>query len=359
MNTDFWKGKKVFLTGHTGFKGSWLSLWLNRLDAKVTGYALSAPTRPSMFELVHINENVVSIIADINNYEKLLSCIKESRPEIVIHMAAQSLVRISYQEPVRTYQTNVMGTVNLFEAVRQIGTVKVLLNITSDKCYANQERSQPYGEKEALGGRDPYSSSKACSELVTAAYRDSFFPLDDYHRDGVAVASARAGNVIGGGDWAKDRLIPDCIRAWLNQEVVKVRYPDSVRPWQHVLEPLSGYLLLVEKLYEGGPQFSGPWNFGPDANDAKNVRDLITILAELWEEDTMWEVDKAYHPHEAGLLKLDCTKASTELKWQPRWNLDTALRKTIDWYLTYRDEPERLKNKTIEQLNEYMKALTC
>lgn len=359
MNTDFWKSKKVFLTGHTGFKGSWLSLWLNQLDAKVTGYALAAPTTPSMFELVGVSDKMVSIIADINDYEKLLDCIKQSCPQIVIHMAAQSLVRISYEEPVSTYQTNVMGTVNLFEAVRQIDTVKVLLNITSDKCYANQERSQPYCENEALGGHDPYSSSKACSELVTDAYRDSFFPLADYHRHGVAVASARAGNVIGGGDWAKDRLIPDCIRAWLNQEEVKIRYPDSVRPWQHVLDPLSGYLLLAEKLYENGPKYAGPWNFGPSAEDARSVRDIITTLVGLWKEDAKWEVDKMHHPHEAGLLKLDCSKACEELKWRPLWNLDTALEKTIDWYFAYKNNPGQLRNKTIEQLNEYMKALTC
>ena len=359
MNADFWKGRKVFLTGHTGFKGSWLSVWLNHLGTKVTGYALSPPTKPSMFELVRVNEKVVSIIADINDYEKLLDSMKKSDPEIVIHMAAQSLVRISYQEPVLTYQTNVMGTVNLFEAVRQMGSVKVLLNVTSDKCYSNREKPEPYSENESLGGHDPYSSSKACSELVTDAYRNSFFPVEDYPRHGVAVASARAGNVIGGGDWAKDRLMPDCIRAWLNQEKVKIRYPNSIRPWQHVLEPLGGYLLLIEKLYENGPKYAGSWNFAPRAEDTKSVKDIIRILAGLWKEGAKWEVDIAHHPHEAGLLKLDCTKAATELKWLPKWDIDTALKKTIDWYLTYKEDSDQLENKTIEQLSEYMKVMSC
>jgi CDP-glucose 4,6-dehydratase len=335
VDANFWKGKKIFVTGHTGFKGSWLCLWLNRLDARVTGYALNPPTNPSLYELCRTDKLVRTTIADIRDGALLTKVMQAAEPEVVIHMAAQPLVRDSYKIPVDTYSINVMGTVNLFEAVRATKSVKAVINVTTDKCYENKEWVWGYRENEPMGGYDPYSNSKACSELVTMAYRSSYFNEKDYATHGVAIASARAGNVIGGGDWALDRLIPDFIRAILKKEKVLIRNPYAVRPWQHVLEPLSGYLLLAQKLVLEGPRFNGGWNFGPDDNDAKPVSWLVERLCAKWGNGASYSISKAVHPHEAHYLKLDCSKAKTELGWQPQWDLEKAIDSIVEWTQIY------------------------
>lgn len=352
MDSIFWKGKKVFITGHTGFKGSWLSLWLHSMGAKVTGYALNPPTEPSLYELCRIYEMVNPVIADIRDGEKLGKTIQAASPEVVIHMAAQPLVRESYKNPVDTYATNVMGTVNLLEALRKCDSVKAIVNVTTDKCYENKEWIWGYRENEPMSGYDPYSSSKACSELVTAAYRNSFFNPRDYAGHGVAVASARAGNVIGGGDWATDRLIPDCVRAILKNEKIIIRNPYAVRPWQHVLEPLSGYLALAQKLYEDGPKYAEAWNFGPNDEDAKTVNWIVRELCVKWGEGTSYEIDKGKHPYEAHYLKLDCSKAKAELGWHPRLSLEKAIDSIIEWTKAYK-ENEDLRVKCLKQIEEY------
>lgn len=331
IDRAFWQNKKVFLTGHTGFKGSWLCLWLHSMGARVTGYALDPPTDPSLFELAKVGELVDSRIADVRDGGCLARIMAEVQPEIVIHMAAQPLVRDSYNIPVETYAINVMGTVHLLEAVRCCPTVKAVVNVTTDKCYENREWVWGYREGEALGGFDPYSSSKACSELITAAYRSSFFAPDNPGYHGAAVASARAGNVIGGGDWATDRLIPDCINALLKGEKIRIRNPHAVRPWQHVLEPLSGYLLLAQRLYQDGNIVAAPWNFGPAEDDAKPVEWIVQRICEHWGAGTGYEVDTSEHPHEAHYLRLDCSKARSELGWHPQWNLEKALVSIIEW----------------------------
>jgi len=331
LNPKFWSGKRVFLTGHTGFKGSWLSLWLQHLGAELTGFSLEAPTTPSLFELVKVARCMQSITGDIRDIESLKSSLKAARPEIVIHMAAQSLVRQSYQSPIETYSTNVMGTVHLLEAVRQTDTVRAVVNVTSDKCYENREWAWGYRENEQMGGYDPYSNSKGCAELVSAAYRSSFFNPNDYDRHGVALATARAGNVIGGGDWAKDRLIPDILSAFGSGKKVKIRNPDAVRPWQHVLEPLSGYLALAESLAEKGPAFATGWNFGPNDEDAKSVGWIVKQMAARWGGETGYTIDQGEHAHEANYLKLDISKARTQLNWRPALRLNDALDMIVDW----------------------------
>jgi CDP-glucose 4,6-dehydratase len=353
VNPSFWRGKKVFIPGHTGFKGSWLSLWLQSMGAKVVGYALGVPTKPSLFEVAEVGKGMTSIIGDIRDLEKLRAVFAEHKPEIVIHMAAQSLVRYSYIEPVETYSTNVMGTVNLLEAVRSAASVKAVVNITSDKCYENRELVWGYRENEAMGGYDPYSSSKGCAELVAAAYRNSYFHPKKYQQHGVAIASARAGNVIGGGDWARDRLIPDILHAISDGRAVVIRSPHAIRPWQHVLEPLSGYLQLAQKLYEEGTPFAEGWNFGPNDEDAKPVQWIVEKLTEQWGNDTSWELDNADHPHEAHYLKLDCSKAKMRLDWEPRWNLTHTLAMIIAWQRAYMME-EDMNVKTLEQIGAYM-----
>jgi len=353
--SGFFAGKKVFLTGHTGFKGSWLSLWLDALGAKVYGYALDPPTDPSLFKQCGIDGIVRSTIADVRDRSAFSKAMSAAQPEIVIHMAAQPLVRDSYKIPVETYEINVMGTVNLLEAVRACKTVKAVINVTTDKCYENREWDRGYREDEPLGGYDPYSSSKACSELVTAAYRSSYFNSHDYASHGVAVASARAGNVIGGGDWATDRLVPDCIRAVLKGEKVLVRNPQAIRPWQHVLEPLSGYLVLAQKLYQEGSRYAGAWNFGPDDNDAKPVEWLVKDLCAKWGGNASYLIDTGKHPHEAHYLKLDCTKAKAELGWQPRWGLGKAIDSIVAWTQTYRQGHD-VKQACLKQIEEYSKT---
>ncbi len=348
----FYTGKRVFITGHTGFKGSWLCLWLHKLGAKVYGYALNPPTDPSLYELCKIDRLVQSTIADVRDGESLTKAMLSAQPEIVIHMAAQPLVRDSYKIPVDTYSINVMGTVNLFEAVRACRTVKAVINVTTDKCYENKEEDRGYRENEPLGGYDPYASSKACSELVTSAYRSSYFNPEDYRRHGVGVASARAGNVIGGGDWAADRLIPDCVRALLKGEKTLLRSPRAIRPWQHVLEPLSGYLLLAHKLYVDGPRFSEAWNFGPDDSDAKPVEWLVKTFCEKWGDGASYEIDKGAHPHEAHYLKLDCSKAKSELGWRPAWSLEKAVDGIIEWTRVFQNGGN-VKEICLKQIGTY------
>ncbi len=354
INHSFWKDKKIFLTGHTGFKGSWLSLWLYSLGAKVTGYALKPPTDPSLFELGHIEEIMQSIIGDIRDKSVLQEAMLKAQPDIVIHMAAQPLVRDSYKIPAETYETNVMGTVNLFEAVRHCKSVKAVVNVTTDKCYENKEWLWGYRENEPMGGYDPYSASKACSELVTSSYRNSFFHRDRYVEHSVAVASARAGNVIGGGDWAGDRLIPDCIKSLLNGEKIVIRSPHAIRPWQYVLEPLNGYLLLSQRLYEEGINYAEAWNFGPNEDDAKSVEWIVRKLCEKWKGNATFEIDKSPQVHEANYLKLDCSKAKSLLKWEPHWDLETALDKIVEWYLFYKDNQD-IRNACLQQIVDFMK----
>lgn len=349
----FYQGKKVFLTGHTGFKGSWLSLWLHSLGSQVTGFALAPPTKPSLFELCRLDELVGSTIADVRDQKALKSAMSAAQPEIVIHMAAQPLVRDSYKNPSETYEINVMGTVNLFEAVRTCESVRAVINVTTDKCYENKEWVWGYREHEPLGGYDPYSSSKACSEMVTSAYRSSFFNGKNYDVHRVGVASVRAGNVIGGGDWATDRLLPDCIRALLAGEKIVVRNPHAVRPWQHVLEPLSGYLLVAQKLYEEGTRFGQAWNFGPDDRDAKPVEWLVKKICSQWGSNASFVIDKGDHPHEAHYLKLDCSKAGVELGWHPRWNLEKAIDSIVEWTKNYAEGGD-VRSSCLRQIDEYL-----
>jgi len=331
MNPDFWKGKKVFLTGHTGFKGGWCATWLKLLGADVTGYALNPTANPNLFEVANIAEGMHSQIGDVLDFFNLKKSLAKAQPEIVIHFAAQALVRESYTDPVTTYTTNVLGTLHLLEAVRQLGSHCVVLNVTSDKCYENQEWVWGYRENEPLGGLDPYSSSKACSELVTTAYRNSFFNSKNFEEHGVALASVRAGNVIGGGDWAKDRLIPDILRALAAGVKVSIRNPHAIRPWQHVLDPLQGYFTLAEKLFERGPEFAEAWNFGPSEAGAKTVAWVADHLHRFFGKESAWKPDTKPHPHEANYLKLECEKARSRLGWQPQLSLDLALLWVAEW----------------------------
>ena len=352
---DFWQGKRVFLTGHTGFKGAWLSLWLHALGARVTGYALDPPTDPSLFELARVAELVTSVLADVRDLERLKAEMAKAAPEIVIHMAAQPLVRDSYRVPVDTFAINVMGTVHLLEAVRSCPSVRAVVNVTTDKVYENREWAWGYREDEPLGGYDPYSNSKGCSELVTASYRSSYFNPRDYDRHRVALATARAGNVIGGGDWATDRLIPDCIRAILAGEAVQIRNPGAIRPWQHVLEPLSGYLLLAQRLFEDGAHYSGGWNFGPADSDARPVGWITQRLCAGWGSGASYTLDPGDHPHEAHHLKLDCSKARTLLGWTPRWGLARALESIVSWTRAYAGAGD-LRAVCLGQIAEYQET---
>jgi len=349
---SFWKNKKVFLTGHTGFKGSWLSLWLTKMGADVTGFALKPPTNPSLFDDAKIHEIIRSHIGDIRDVESLKQALVSSKAEIVIHMAAQPLVRYSYANPIETYMTNVMGTVHLFEAVKAAGSVRAVVNVTSDKCYENKEWDWGYREDEPMGGFDPYSNSKGCSELVTASYRQSFF--GSKNKNSVSLGSGRAGNVIGGGDWALDRLIPDIVRALGKGEPVKIRNPKSIRPWQHVLEPLSGYLVLAQQLFENGDKVSQGFNFGPDDSDAKEVLWIVQQMTAKWGPKATYKiVEDANAVHEAHYLKLDCSKAKAVLGWTPRWNLEKTIDSIIDWNQNYLESPSRSRDLTLGQIERY------
>lgn len=344
---DFWKGKRVLLTGHTGFKGSWLSIWLQRKGADVLGIALDPPTSPSLFQVARVAEGMQHKIIDIREYELLCEEFKRFEPEIVFHLAAQPLVRCSYRDPVDTYTTNVMGTVNLLEAVRQSKTVKAVVNVTTDKCYENREWIWGYRETEAMGGRDPYSSSKACSELVTSAYRESFLKAN-----GIPVATARAGNVIGGGDWAEDRLVPDVLAALTNNVPVEIRNPEAIRPWQHVIEPLSGYMKLAESLFNRKDEFAEAWNFGPNDEDAKPVNWIVNSLCEAWPYHSGWNVADGYQPHEAHFLKLDNSKARNKLGWKPKWGLKETLSLIVDWHKAWLNN-EDMKTVCLDQIKKY------
>lgn len=356
MNNIFWKGKKVFVTGHTGFKGSWLCLWLQQLGAEITGYSLKPPTIPNLFEVARLSQNMSSIIGDVRDGDMLARVMRQSAPDIVIHMAAQPLVRRSYVEPVETYSTNVMGVVHLLEAVRSTPSVRAVINVTTDKCYDNKEWVWGYRENEPLGGKDPYSSSKGCSELVTAAYRHSFFNPEKYGTDHqVALATARAGNVIGGGDWAEDRLIPDILRGFEAGQIIDIRSPQALRPWQHVLEPLSGYLMLAEALYTKGVAYSEAFNFGPAQKDAKSVQWIVENLTQEWGNGMAWRFSPKNHPHEAHSLKLDCSKSSDMLGWHPRWNLDIALRAIVSWHKSYLANHD-MRTLCLQQVEAYLSA---
>jgi CDP-glucose 4,6-dehydratase len=331
----FWRGKRVLVTGHTGFKGAWLCLLLKELGAEVVGFARDIPTQPALFELAHLDEDLRSIRGDVRNYEHVRTTVREAQPEIVIHMAAQSLVRRSYRDPLETFATNVMGTAHVLEAVRQTAGVQVAIVVTSDKCYENQDAIHGFAEKDPLGGDDPYSSSKGCAELVAAAYRASFFSSET--KTETAIATVRSGNVIGGGDWAEDRLVPDCMRAFAEGQPASIRNPLFVRPWQHVLEPLKGYLMLAEKLWDAPGKFCEAWNFGPRDEDAQPVSVIADRLTELWEGNASWELAVGEQPHEAHSLKLNCDKAREELRWWPRTTLDTALQWTVQWYQAFQN----------------------
>lgn len=350
VDKAFWKGKKVFLTGHTGFKGSWLSLWLQSIGSEVKGYSLLPPTTPSLFNEARVGSIMNSQIGDIRNLESLKQSMKDFNPDILIHMAAQPLVRHSYADPIETYSTNVMGTVNVLESSRYCTNLKSIVSVTTDKCYENREWPWGYREIEPMGGHDPYSSSKGCAELVSSAYRRSFFTSNDTAN----IATARAGNVIGGGDWAEDRLVPDILRSFEKSQPVIIRNPLSTRPWQHVLEPLSGYLILAENLYNNGKEYAEGWNFGPNDSDCKPVSWILDRMVKNWGPGASWELDKKNNPHEAGYLKLDCSKAADKLNWQPNWNLEHTLKLIIDWHTSWING-NNMQDKCLLEIESYNK----
>lgn len=356
VESSFWRGKSVFLTGHTGFKGSWLSLWLSSLGAKVSGYALAQDATPNLFEILNL-KNVLahSQIADIRDLDGLQKAMKKAQPEIVIHMAAQPLVRYSYEHPVETYATNVMGTVHLLESLRSLDSVRATVVVTTDKCYENTERLAGYREHEPMGGYDPYSNSKGCAELVTSAYRQSFFSANKHSQHRHAIASARAGNVIGGGDWSIDRLIPDAIKAFEGGHALSIRNPLATRPWQHVLEPLSGYLVLAQALYEKGTPFAQGWNFGPRDSDARTVEEVVDLLISAWGAPASWIQDPIEQPHEAHSLKLDITKANKQLGWAPKWSLETAIEKIAQWQNSYQNKQDMIEI-SLSQIQSYSQS---
>ncbi|MDR3734411.1 MAG: CDP-glucose 4,6-dehydratase [Acidobacteriaceae bacterium] len=351
-----WRGRRVFLTGHTGFKGGWLALWLTQLGAEVRGYALDPCTTPSLFEVAKIGSVIDDVRGDIRDAAKLTAAMTEFKPDVVFHLAAQPLVRYSYEDPIGTYETNVIGTARVLEAVRQTPTVRAVVSVTTDKCYENKEWIWGYRETDPLGGYDPYSSSKACAEIVSAAYRQSFFPVAKLAEHKVALATGRAGNVIGGGDWSTDRLIPDLVRGFLAKEPVLIRRPHAIRPWQHVLEPLYGYIRLAEQLYTHDPKFATAYNFGPSEDDAQPVEWIAEKMTNIWGDGAKWVLDPDPGVHEAGYLKLDASKARTDLGWKPRLNLETALEWLITWYRAA-DRGELMQELTLQQIAAY-EALT-
>lgn len=354
MFKNIYKKKKVLITGHTGFKGSWLTLWLKHLGAEIIGYSLEPPTSPSLFEILKLEKEIIHIIGDIRDERKLKEVFRKYQPDIVIHMAAQPLVRYSYINPKETYETNIIGTLNVFEAVKIIDSVRVVINVTSDKCYENKEWVYGYRETDPMGGYDPYSSSKGCAEILTSAYRNSFFNPKDYGKThNVALATVRAGNVIGGGDWAEDRLIPDCIKALSKKETIYIRNPKAIRPWQYVLEPLSGYLWLGALMWEYPTKHSEGWNFGPNDEDILTVEEIVKDVIRIWGVGDYKE-NSSNKFREAKLLKLDTSKAKSYLKWKPVYNAKTALLETINWYKTYFLDPENIYDFTVKQLLKYI-----
>lgn len=349
MEVSFWQGKKVIITGHTGFKGGWLSLWLQKLGAEVIGISLDPPSNPNFYETAKVAESMISLREDIRNLDNIKKLFIKYQPEIVFHLAAQPLVRYSYNNPVETYATNVMGTLHILEAIRSVKSVRAAVMITSDKCYDNKEWEWGYRENEPMGGHDPYSSSKGCAELLISSFRDSYFPIQEYEKHKTAIASVRTGNVIGGGDWAEDRLIPDIIRAIKKNKAINIRNPDAIRPWQHVLEPLSGYLQLAERLYLRGMLYAEAWNFGPNDKDARNVLWIVKKMIKTWSKDIHWEIDDSKQPHEANHLKLDCSKAHTRLNWYPKWDLKITLEQIIKWHKA-EIEGDNMKEITLSQI---------
>ena len=355
--SNIYKNKKVLITGHTGFKGSWISLWLLELGANVIGYSLEPPTQPNLFDVLNLNKKLIHIIGDVRD-EKILSFIfKKYQPEFVFHLAAQPLVRRSYTEPKLTYETNIMGTINVLEVLRRTKSVKVCIVITTDKCYENKEWIYGYREIDSMGGYDPYSSSKACAELVVSAYRNSFFNPKDYGKiHNISLSSVRAGNIIGGGDWGEDRLIPDCVKTLSQNKIINIRNPQATRPWQYVLEPLSGYLLLGSKMYKDGKRYSSAWNFGPNDDDIITVEEIVKSVIINWGKSD-YKVDILSQPHEAGLLKLDTSKARTFLGWKPVYNIYETIKRTINWYKKFYNavEKEKLYKITINEIWDYIK----
>ena len=349
-----WSGKRVLITGHTGFKGGWLSVDLASRGAEIVGIALEPETNPNFFTAADVKSLADSRILDIRNFDALLQIVKETRPEVVFHLAAQPLVRRSYAQPLDTFGVNVMGTANLLEALRQIGSAAVVVVITTDKCYENREWYWGYRENDPLGGHDPYSASKACTELVAAAFRSSYFAPADFETHGTALATVRAGNVIGGGDWSVDRLIPDMVRAFSDGRPVVLRNPRAVRPWQHVLEPVEAYVLLAERLWNEQAKFASSWNFGPELSDAIPVSEVVATFAELWGNGARWEIDPTPQVHEAGLLRLDCSKAATELGWLPRLRIQNGLRMTVGWFKEFRANGN-MRKYTEDEISSYLK----
>lgn len=349
---NVWQGRRVFLTGHTGFKGGWLALWLHQLGAEVTGYSLAPPTEPSLFDLARIDQLLTHVEGDIRDLDHLQRAVAAARPEVIMHLAAQPLVRLSYEQPLETYSTNVMGTAHLLEAARAVGGVDAFVCITTDKCYENREWVWPYRETDPLGGHDPYSSSKACAEIVAAAYRQSYFPVSRIAQGGMAIATVRAGNVIGGGDWALDRLIPDLIRAFEAGEAPVIRSPDAVRPWQHVLEALNGYLMIAEQLLGDRAEFADAWNFGPAEDDTQPVAWIVERLRAGWGGASAPQPFTGHTPHEATLLKLDTSKARAVLGWKPALTLSDALGWIVDWHkrLIAGDDARAI---TLDQIEAY------
>ena len=354
---NIYNGKRVLVTGHTGFKGGWLSLWLKELGAEVIGYSLDPPTKPSFFEAVDLKNKLIHIIGDIRDENHLLSVFEKHQPEFIFHLAAQSLVRFSYKEPRLTYETNVMGTVNVLEAIRKSKSVRAAVIITSDKCYENKEWIYGYRENDSVGGYDPYSSSKGCAELVVSAYRNSFFnPKDSGKVHNIALSSVRAGNVIGGGDWGGDRLISDCVKTLSQNKIINIRNPQATRPWQYVLEPLSGYLLLGSKMYKDGVKYSSAWNFGPNDNDIITVEEIVKSVIKNWGNGE-YKVDTSRQPHEAGLLKLETSKAHIFLGWKPVYEIYETIKRTINWYKYFYNgiEKEKLYKITVKEIWDYIK----
>ena len=354
---NIYNGKRVLVTGHTGFKGGWLSLWLKELGAEVIGYSLDPPTQPSFFEAVDLKNKLIHIIGDVRDENHLLSVFEKHQPEFIFHLAAQSLVRFSYKEPRLTYETNVMGTVNVLEAIRKSKSVRAAVIITSDKCYENKEWIYGYRENDSVGGYDPYSSSKGCAELVVSAYRNSFFnPKDSGKIHNIALSSVRAGNVIGGGDWGGDRLISDCVKTLSQNKIINIRNPQATRPWQYVLEPLSGYLLLGSKMYKDGVKYSSAWNFGPNDNDIITVEEIVKSVIKNWGNGE-YKVDTSRQPHEAGLLKLETSKARIFLGWKPVYEIYETIKRTINWYKYFYNgiEKEKLYKITVKEIWDYIK----
>ncbi|RDH40960.1 MAG: CDP-glucose 4,6-dehydratase [Candidatus Aquirickettsiella gammari] len=351
---EFWQGKKVLITGHTGFKGSWLSLWLQSLGVELVGFSRAPPTQPNLFEITQLRKGMVSLLGDVCDFQALQTTLKKYQPEIIIHMAAQSLVRYSYVAPLETYTTNVMGTVNILEAARLSDSVKVLINVTSDKCYENKSLNRGYHENDRLGGYDPYSNSKACSELVTQSYRSAYFEKQE-----IGIATVRAGNVIGGGDWAKNRLVPDIINACIERKNILLRYPHALRPWQYVLEPLYGYMMLAQALYNSpsSGSYAESWNFGPDEENVKSVSWIADYILKIWNSSMGWILDEDQCPMEASILQLDCSKAKKYLGWRPIWNIDRGLKETVDWYLAYQERQD-MRDITIHQISKYVDEIS-